>query len=55
LLILAPVAATEIYAVRPDGIGDFPTIQAAINAAHDGDVIVLAEGTFSSPGISVST
>jgi hypothetical protein len=50
LLILPCVACAEIYVVCPDGTGDFPNIQAAINAAHDGDVIVLTEGTFSGPG-----
>jgi hypothetical protein len=36
--------------VLPDGTGDFPTIQAAINAASDGDVIALADGTFQGDG-----
>ncbi len=33
--------------VKPDGTGDYPTIQQAINTASNGDVIVLADGTFS--------
>jgi parallel beta-helix repeat protein/predicted outer membrane repeat protein len=38
------------YVVKPDGTGDFPTIQAAINAAVDGDVIELADGIFTGGG-----
>lgn len=38
------------YVVRPDGTGDFPTIQAAIDAAADGDIIELANGTFTGAG-----
>jgi len=36
--------------VRPDGTGDYPTIQAAVNAASDGDVILLADGVFRGDG-----
>jgi hypothetical protein len=38
------------YLVRPDGSGDFPTIQAAINAAAPGDVVELTDGTFVGDG-----
>jgi hypothetical protein len=38
------------YVVHPDGTGDFPTIQDAILAATDGDVIELTDGTFRSDG-----
>lgn len=38
------------YVVRPDGLGDFPTIQAAIDAAVDGDVICLTDGIFTGNG-----
>jgi len=48
-LLAAPVSATT-YLVSPDGSGDFPTIQAAIDGAQDGDVIELADGTFTGPG-----
>ena len=34
------------YLIRPDGTGDFPTIQAAIDASAGGDIIYLADGTF---------
>ena len=36
--------------VKPDGSGDYPTIQAAIEAAEDGEVIELASGVFTGPG-----
>lgn len=49
LLLSATVAAT-VHEVRPDGTGDFPTIQSALNAAVNGDVIELTDGTFSGPG-----
>ncbi|MCK4427948.1 MAG: hypothetical protein KAW16_05655 [candidate division Zixibacteria bacterium] len=38
------------YLVKPDGTGDFPTIQAAINTACNGDTIDLLDGTFSGSG-----
>jgi hypothetical protein len=51
LSIFAPgTAFSTTYVVRPDGTGDFPTIQAAIDAASDGDVIALADGTFQGDG-----
>jgi predicted outer membrane repeat protein len=40
----------RVYVVRPDGSGDFPTIQAAVEAADDWDMIQLAEGVFSGDG-----
>ena len=38
------------WVIQPDGSGDYPTIQAAINAAAAGDTIALADGTFSGEG-----
>jgi predicted outer membrane repeat protein len=49
VLVAVPAAAT-IYEVRPDGTGDFPTIQAAVEAVEDGDVIELTNGTFRGDG-----
>jgi len=43
-------AGAETLYVRPDGTGDYPTIQAAVDAATDGDVIVLADGVFRGDG-----
>ena len=39
-----------VYLVRPDGTGDYPTIQAAIDAAQNGDEILLAAGVFKGLG-----
>lgn len=39
-------ATAAIYVVKPDGSGDFATIQDAIDAAVDGDIIELTDGTF---------
>ncbi|MHC4945437.1 MAG: hypothetical protein ACYTG7_20690 [Planctomycetota bacterium] len=38
------------YLVKPDGTGDFPVIQAAVDAAADGDEILLADGVFEGLG-----
>jgi subtilase family serine protease len=38
------------WTVNPEGTGDYPTIQAAINAATDGVVIGLTDGFFDGPG-----
>lgn len=45
---VAPMAAT--FTIAPDGSGDFPTIQDALNAARTGDVIALLPGTYRGPG-----
>lgn len=50
LLVLPGVLNAETYIVRPDGTGDFPTIQAAVDAAVDGDAIELTEGVFRGEG-----
>ncbi len=36
--------------VDPDGSGDFPTIQAAVDAATDGDTVLLGDGVFNGDG-----
>ena len=46
----ASVADAAILLVRPDGSGDYPDIQQALDAAQAGDMIVLASGTFTGPG-----
>ncbi|MCK4305688.1 MAG: right-handed parallel beta-helix repeat-containing protein, partial [Candidatus Eisenbacteria sp.] len=45
-----PASSPTTFVIAPDGTGDFPTIQAAIDAADHGDVIQLADGTFSGEG-----
>ena len=47
-LALASGAEAATYLVAPDA-GDFPTIQSALDAAVDGDEILLASGTFTGP------
>ena len=42
--------AVDTFLVRADGSGDYPTIQAAIDAAWDGDTVELADGTFTGLG-----
>lgn len=41
---------TGVIVVKPDGTGDYATIQAAIDAAADGDTIALADGVFTGEG-----
>ncbi|MCK4414380.1 MAG: right-handed parallel beta-helix repeat-containing protein [Candidatus Eisenbacteria sp.] len=57
LLLVAVLLATvstrttaDTFLVLPDGAGDFPTIQAAINASADGDRILLGNGVFTGDG-----
>ncbi len=38
------------FVVQPDGGGTYPTIQAAINASVNGDIIELTDGTFTGAG-----
>lgn len=45
-----PVGCSGSWLVRPDGTGDFATIQAAIDAAVAGETVVLGDGTFTGAG-----
>lgn len=40
----------NLWTLRADGSGDYPTIQAAINAVVPGDVIELEDGTYKGEG-----
>jgi len=44
------VASAVTYVVDPYGTGDFPTIQDAIDATADTDVVELVAGTYRGPG-----
>lgn len=53
VLLLAAISGAaqgSTHLVAPDGSGDFPTIQAAVDGANDGDVIELADGVFTGAG-----
>jgi len=49
-LCIGTVSRSEVLVVQPDGSGDFPTIQDAVDASTDGDVIELGSGTFRGTG-----
>jgi hypothetical protein len=53
LALCLPVAADAlgaVYVVNPEGTGDFAVVQDAIEAASEGDVIELTDGTFRGEG-----
>jgi len=50
MLTSATVSYATSYLIKPDGSGDFPTIQAALDAAFYNDIIELANGVFTGPG-----
>jgi predicted outer membrane repeat protein len=54
LLLILTLGATgargAVRLVRPDGTGDVPTIQAALDASASGDTVLLADGTFTGAG-----
>ena len=50
ILCGATVATAATYVVNPEGTGDFPTIQEAIDACNDGDIVELTDGTFTGDG-----
>ncbi|MBD3237533.1 MAG: hypothetical protein GF330_12575 [Candidatus Eisenbacteria bacterium] len=50
LAALASAATAAHHLVRPDGSGDFPTIQEAILCSAEGDTILLADGVFRGTG-----
>jgi len=50
LLTIAPMSLAKIITVDDDGPVDFDNIQAAINAAVNGDTILVADGTYTGPG-----
>lgn len=50
LFVASTPAMAATYYVNPEGTGDFPTIQAAVEGATHGDVIELADGIFIGAG-----
>ncbi len=50
LSALANDAAARVHLLQADGAGDFPTIQAAVDAAIGGEVIALRAGVYAGPG-----
>ncbi|MFH1681752.1 MAG: right-handed parallel beta-helix repeat-containing protein [Candidatus Eisenbacteria bacterium] len=50
LLLLPALVFADTYLVEPDGTGDFPTIQAALDASASGDIVELADGVFRGDG-----
>ena len=48
--LTAGTASGTTYVIKPDGLGDYPTIQEAVHAATDGDTIELTDGTFTGDG-----
>ena len=50
LVVSECVMANKIIYVDDDGPADYSTIQAAIDDANDGDIILLADGTYTGNG-----
>lgn len=49
-LVGVPFCSAVVYTIHSDGSGDFPTIDAAMQAVSPGDVIELTDGTFIGEG-----
>lgn len=53
MTLMAAGVQAETWAVNPDGSGDAPTIQAAIDSCSNGDVIVVGSGAYDQGGLIV--
>jgi hypothetical protein len=49
-LLSARGSSARTWYIRPDGTGDAPTIQAAVDSADNGDVLLLTPGTYTGLG-----
>jgi len=50
ILLVFTLVPVNAYPATHHVPGDYPTIQAAVNAAGDGDTILIADGVYSGPG-----
>jgi len=50
VFLTSSFVSAETYVIHPDGTGELPTIQEAIDIAQDGDVIALTAGVFTGDG-----
>ncbi len=50
ILLFSTTADSRTWVVHPDGSGDAPTIQAAIDSVSDTDIIELVDGTYTGDG-----
>jgi hypothetical protein len=46
----ASIANAKVWYVKPDGTGDAPSIQAAVDSTTPPDTVMLASGVFTGPG-----
>ena len=51
--VLSGVVFADTWTVDDDGAADFDNIQAAVNAASDGDEIIIMAGSYTSTGAQV--
>lgn len=49
-IILAAQCLAKTIIIKPDGTGIYPTIQAAIDASGNGDIIIASEGVYRGEG-----
>jgi len=50
LTLLTFPSFAVVYTISPDGLGDYPTIQEAVDACDLGDAVELTDGVFTGDG-----